>query len=170
MKGVSGMTPVEEQHGNRETAPERCPRTRPINRGGRPPKLTVDVAIKLAASLARGDRVEEAARYAGIGSTTLFTWLQSGRAGDPRYAALAAEVRKPYRCRSTTASRRRRDVPFLWAPEPEVPELADDLAEGAPAPELPGLGHATDDVALARVHAEAPETAWLDGPDFREAE
>ena len=74
-------------------------RRKPRNRGGRPSKFTTETAVKLAVSLARGARVERAARDAGVGVATAYRWLALSRAGDPRYAALADAACRPRRRR-----------------------------------------------------------------------
>ena len=64
------------------------PRNQARRRGGRPSRLTVAVAFDLVQHVGRGEPLEDAARRAGIGASTLWRWLAAGRAGDPRYSAL----------------------------------------------------------------------------------
>lgn len=71
------------------------PRRRPRNKGGRPTQLTVDIALRLGLALGRRRSVEYAASQTAIGRSTLYKWVERGRAGDPRYATLAAILAKP---------------------------------------------------------------------------
>ena len=69
-------------------------RTKPPNRGGRPSKLTTTAALALVAGALRGDSLEDVARAAGIGPSTLYRWLALGRRGAPTFSALADAVRE----------------------------------------------------------------------------
>jgi hypothetical protein len=70
-------------------------RRKPHNRGGRPVRLTIDIAFRLGVSLGREQSsVADAARFSGVSTATLYRWLALGRAGDPRYAVLAGAVAK----------------------------------------------------------------------------
>ena len=66
-------------------------------RGGRPSRWTVAVAPELVWQVERDEPLEEAARRAGLGATTLWRWLAAGRAGDARYAALVAALERARR-------------------------------------------------------------------------
>jgi hypothetical protein len=57
-------------------------------KGGRPPKWTPEVALRLGEALGRGCWPWDAAGQAGIGKSTLRRWLRAGVAGDPRFASL----------------------------------------------------------------------------------
>lgn len=69
------------------------PRKRQRSRGGRPSKFTATTALAIVAEMAGGTPRNEAARGAGVGASTLYRWLQKGRAGDPRYAPLVQATR-----------------------------------------------------------------------------
>jgi hypothetical protein len=64
------------------------PRSQARRQGGRPSRLTVAVALALMRHVGQGEPLEDAARRAGIGPSTLWRWLAAGRAGDPRFVAL----------------------------------------------------------------------------------
>lgn len=68
------------------------PRRRPRRVGGRPSKFTAEAALAIVADVAGGRSRDEAARAAGVGPSTLYRWLQRGRAGDPRFASLARAI------------------------------------------------------------------------------
>jgi hypothetical protein len=57
-------------------------------KGGRPPKWTPEVALRLGEALGRGCWPWDAARQANIGKSTLHRWLRAGLAGDPRFVPL----------------------------------------------------------------------------------
>lgn len=59
---------------------------------GRPPRLTKDVHEAIIRALRVGAYRCHAAQAAGVDSSTLEKWLALGRAGDRRYAQLAADV------------------------------------------------------------------------------
>jgi hypothetical protein len=83
-------------------------RRKPRKPTGRPCKVgDRAVLIALVAALARGWSLDNAARAAGIGHSTLYRWLSLGRAGDARFTALAALPSK--RPRKRLRGRRR-----LW--------------------------------------------------------
>lgn len=63
-------------------------RSQARRQGGRPNRLTVAVALALVRHVGQGEPLEDAARRAGIGPSTLWRWLAAGRAGDPRFVAL----------------------------------------------------------------------------------
>jgi hypothetical protein len=65
--------------------------------------FTIQTAVPLAVSLARGGSVADAARAAGVGAVTAFRWLSLARDGDSRYAALADLARKPRRRKRASA-------------------------------------------------------------------
>jgi hypothetical protein len=97
-------------------------RRKPPNRGGRPTRFTTDIAVALAAAFGRGQTPEAAAKSTGVGSSTVFRWLALGRAGDPRFAALAelaGEAAKVRKARKPKRGRKgRRAEPggvFDWA-------------------------------------------------------
>jgi hypothetical protein len=71
------------------------------NSGGRPTKFTLPAALAIVTTLCEGGRLEDAARAAGVGPSTLKSWLSLGRRGDPRFALLAEAI--------TAASARGRD-------------------------------------------------------------
>ncbi len=71
------------------------PRKRPRKKGGRPSGLTVDIALRLGLALGRRKSLDYAARQTAVGRSTLYKWVERGRAGDPRYTTLAAIVAKP---------------------------------------------------------------------------
>jgi hypothetical protein len=68
------------------------PRRQARRRGGRPSRLTVAVALDLVRHVGRGEPLEDAARRAGIGASTLWRWLAAGRAGDSRFSALVEAI------------------------------------------------------------------------------
>jgi hypothetical protein len=70
------------------------PRHKRRNRGGRPSRLTIETALKLGLALGRRNSVEYAATQAGVGRSSLYRWLERGRAGDARYAGLVAATTK----------------------------------------------------------------------------
>lgn len=55
--------------------PERGTR----NRGGRSSKLTPEVQKKIVSAIRAGNYAQVAAKYAGIGETTYYVWLQRGK-------------------------------------------------------------------------------------------
>ncbi len=67
-------------------------RKRDRDRGGRPSKFTTPAALAIVAAVGDGKSFDEAARSAGVGSTTLYRWLALGRAGDRRFADLAGAI------------------------------------------------------------------------------
>ena len=69
------------------------PRKRTHNRGGRPSKFTAETALAIVAEIAQGRPHDKAAKTAGVGASTVYRWLQKGRAGDPRFAPLARATR-----------------------------------------------------------------------------
>lgn len=62
------------------------------DRGGRPSKFTPQTALAIVADISEGRTRDNAAEAAGVGASTLYRWLQRGRAGDPRYADLARAI------------------------------------------------------------------------------
>jgi hypothetical protein len=68
------------------------PRRKAHRHGGRPCRLNVAVALDLVGHVGRGEPLEDAARLAGIGPTTLGRWRAAGRAGDPRFVALVEAI------------------------------------------------------------------------------
>jgi hypothetical protein len=48
-------------------------------RGGRPPRLTVEVADAIAATVRAGGTIEDAAGAAGVSRRSVFAWLEVGR-------------------------------------------------------------------------------------------
>lgn len=68
-----------------------------IDRGGRPPKLTLPVALSILADVAEGVSRDEAARNAGVGPSSLQRWMLLGRRGDPRYVDFARAVSANHR-------------------------------------------------------------------------
>src|SRR4051812_19477353 len=83
-------------------------RRKPKDRGGRPTRFTTDTAIALAAALSRGQTPEAAAASTGLGSSTVFRWLALGRAGNPRFAALAELARQAEMVRKARKPKRGR--------------------------------------------------------------
>jgi transposase len=69
-------------------------RKKPPNRGGRPSKLTMTVALSLVAGARKYHSCDEVARSAGLGPATLYRWLARGRRGDPTYKVLFDAVRE----------------------------------------------------------------------------
>jgi hypothetical protein len=59
---------------------------------GNQPIISPAIRTKLLAALKVSAPLEEAARFAGIGRSTLFDWLKKGRDGDPDYISLVDEV------------------------------------------------------------------------------
>lgn len=55
---------------------------------GQPTKLTHGVAEKILEAVRKGNRLDTAALYAGVGRETFYSWLRKGR---------AADARQPYR-------------------------------------------------------------------------
>ena len=51
---------------------------------GRPSKYEPGVVAALAAALIDGADLEQAARAANIGASTLYRWLHAAKAGDPQ--------------------------------------------------------------------------------------
>jgi hypothetical protein len=75
---------------------------------GRPSTLTTDTAIRLGFALGRGMTIPNAAAYAGVARTSCYRWLALGRAGDPRYVALALAVaRQPPKVKLFQTKRKR---------------------------------------------------------------
>jgi hypothetical protein len=62
------------------------------SKGGRSCWLTV--ALDLVHLVSQGEPLEDAARMAGIGTTTLWRWLVAGRAGDPRFTTLVEAINR----------------------------------------------------------------------------
>ena len=58
------------------------------NRGGRPPGLTLAVAIELGRAFGRGHKFEAACKAAGVPVSTGYRWMARARAGDPRFTPL----------------------------------------------------------------------------------
>lgn len=58
-------------------------------RMARPTKIDLDRVLRLFAGLAEGDSIATAARAAGLGPATVYRWRARGRAGDPRFVAVA---------------------------------------------------------------------------------
>ena len=77
---------------NQAEQPTRAtrPRRKKRNRGGRPSRLTIGVAIRLGQALGAGQSLEVAADSAGVGKSSVYRWAARGRGGDPRFATLAA--------------------------------------------------------------------------------
>jgi transposase-like protein len=69
------------------------PRRKPKNKGGRPSKWTIPVAVELVTAMKRGTSFQRAARDAGIGKSTLYRWVAQAQAGDPRFAIMAPLIR-----------------------------------------------------------------------------
>jgi hypothetical protein len=65
------------------------PRQRTKNRGGRPCRLTTETALRLGAAIGQRHSITQAARTAGVGTSSVYRWLALGRAGDARFSALA---------------------------------------------------------------------------------
>jgi len=61
---------------------------------GRPTLLDDTIAHRICAALAAGNTRSTAARAAGIGWSTLKTWLARGRHGEEPFAAFLAQVKK----------------------------------------------------------------------------
>jgi hypothetical protein len=70
------------------------PRKRPKGRPGRKSGLTVDVALRVGAAIARNPgRIMRVSRDTDIPKTTLYRWIEWGEKGDKRFASLAAMAR-----------------------------------------------------------------------------
>jgi hypothetical protein len=74
------------------TVPRKRRRTPRRNCGGRPTKFTLPAALAIVTALCEGGRLEDAARAAGVGPSTLKSWLTLGRRGDDRFALLAQAI------------------------------------------------------------------------------
>ncbi len=66
---------------------------KPKNKGGRPSKFTPATVLAIVADIGEGKSRDEAARASGVGASTLYRWLQRGKAGDERFADLARAIR-----------------------------------------------------------------------------
>jgi hypothetical protein len=64
------------------------PRRKPVNRGGRPMKLTPEVISRLAIGFRVWGSPGPAARNSGIARATCWRWVRQARAGDPRLSWL----------------------------------------------------------------------------------
>lgn len=53
---------------------------------GRPTALTADVALAIVESVSEGCTVEDAARAAGVGVSSVYRWQQQGASEDPEHA------------------------------------------------------------------------------------
>ncbi len=69
------------------------PRAKPKqHRGGRPSKFTPGAALSIVAAISEGKSREAAAEASGVGASTLYRWLQRGRAGEPGFEPFARAV------------------------------------------------------------------------------
>src|SRR5262245_40092198 len=85
----SGGVAIEASTSRASVAGRRSRRSaRPRNPGGRPCKMSTSPALAVVSALCQGQSLDEAARSAGVGPSTLYRWLAAGRRGDPRYSAL----------------------------------------------------------------------------------
>ncbi len=69
------------------------------NPGGRPSKFDVGTALAIVAGVRQGKPRDEAAKRAGVGASTLYRWVQSGKAGDPAFVPLVDALRQADRAR-----------------------------------------------------------------------
>ena len=70
------------------------PRRKQRNPGGRPPKFNVSTVLAIVAAVGQGKPRDEAAKGAGVGASTLYRWVQSGKAGDPAFVPLVDALRQ----------------------------------------------------------------------------
>jgi hypothetical protein len=80
---AAGLTAVDLDQRGRE---------RDRSQGGRPTLYTVPRVLTILAALFDSASRDEPARRAGVGVSTLYGWLQLGRAGHPTFGPLAEAV------------------------------------------------------------------------------
>lgn len=75
--------------------PERFFQRAKKHPGGRPPKISLEVAGTIIVAVARGNYIETAALTAGIDKVTLYEWLKKGkRAGHGQYFEFSNALQK----------------------------------------------------------------------------
>jgi hypothetical protein len=62
------------------------------NKGGRPCKWSLEIAMRFAHALGQARSLDDAARAAGVVPSTAWRWVQAGRNGDPRFRELVRMV------------------------------------------------------------------------------
>ncbi len=66
--------------------------TRSKKNGGRPPRYTPAAALAIVAGVRAELSFEDATRAAAVGRSTVFRWMQAGRAGHPAFTPFLAAV------------------------------------------------------------------------------
>jgi hypothetical protein len=65
------------------------------NRRGRPHRWTREVALRIGLARGHGFKVDEAARFAGLGRSTFYRYLAAARAGNPEFESILLVVNQP---------------------------------------------------------------------------
>lgn len=62
---------------------------------GHPHRWTREVALRMGLARGHGFKVDEAARFAGLGRSTFYRYLAAARAGNPEFESILLAVNQP---------------------------------------------------------------------------